>query len=555
MNLFTNSRVKICLGNLLANPHDGGASSHIKLARNLCLATLVSMCLAGCGPSRPVSPSRTATQASLANSSRRETRAAPQLSEAELAESATNFCADCHAMPLATSFPKRFWPREVQRGYDFYFASGRADLVVPQAIDMMRYFSDRAPEEIVLSKPEPLDVAAAARFVESQLSPPASSQAVAGASLQYFDWGAPFGKQLMLTDMRGGSIYSCRYQDNQFSALEAVASLDYPCRLTQCALDDDGKQGLLVADLGSFLPADHRLGSVVWLRRTTAETLDFASETILAECGRVADVHAADLDADGDTDVVVADFGWHETGRLVWLERIASGPATAASFKTHVLDQRAGTVEVCLVDMNHDNRLDIVALFAQEVESIKVFLNQGDSTFDNGTVLYAAPDPAYGSSGLQIQDLDRDGDMDVVYTNGDSFDSFEVKPHHAVHWLENLGQLKFVPHEIARLPGVHRASAVDLDQDGDLDIVASSFLPQDLRAHFPEGSQRSAIVWLENDGMQNFRVRPLQVDRCIHPALCVADFNADGKLDVAATNFYDDPHASPRPPVDVLLVK
>lgn len=184
-----------------------------------------------------------------------------------------------------------------------------------------------------------------------------------------------------------------------------------------------------------------------------------------------------------------------------------------------------------------------------------VFLNQGDSTFDNGTVLYAAPDPGYGSSGLQIQDLDQDGDLDIIYTNGDSFDSFEVKPHHAVHWLENLGQLKFAPHEIARLPGVHRAHAVDLDQDGDLDVVASSFLPRDLRTQFPKDTQPSAIAWLENDGLQNFRVRPIQVERCIHPALCIADFNKDGKPDLAAANFHEDPHSSPVPLVDVLLTK
>ncbi|MEO8269526.1 MAG: VCBS repeat-containing protein [Aureliella sp.] len=527
------------------------------LARELCLATVVSLCLLGCERSGQELESNTATEQKVLES-QSATSDASNLTDAQLVVSATDFCANCHAMPQATSFPKRFWPREVQRGFDFYFASGRADLVVPQAADMIRYFSDLAPEVIKLPMPEPLDAAAAARFVETQLSLPVSSQdnqAVAGASLQYFDWESPIGKRLMLADMRGGGIYSCSFEGNHFSPWETVASLSNPCRLTQCSLDDDGQLGLLVADLGSFLPADHRLGRVVWLRRTNSETLEFTSETVLAECGRVADVQAADLDADGDTDVVVADFGWHETGRLIWLERVTSGPATAASFTTHVLDQRAGTVEVCLVDMNDDGRLDIVSLIAQEFESIMVFLNQGDSSFDEGTTLYAAPDPAYGSSGMQIQDLDQDGDLDIVYTNGDSFDSFEVKPHHAVHWLENLGQLQFVPHSIARLPGVHRAVAVDLDDDSDLDIVASSFLPRDLRSHFPSGSQTSAIVWLENDGMQNFRVRPIQVDRCLHPALCVADFNDDGQLDMAVANFYEDAHASPSPLADILLAK
>ena len=527
------------------------------LARKLLLAMLIALGLAGCEGRRQNPEASAAPQESLRISgTTADVRST--VKDEKLVESATEFCANCHVMPPPSSFPKRCWPREVQRGFDFYFASGRADLAVPQAADMIRFFSGMAPDEIELAPPEPLDAVAASRFVETQLSQPAASQvsqAVAGASLHYFDWGAPIGQQLMLADMRGGGIYGCSYRDDQFSPWEILASLDNPCRLTQCSLDDDGKSGLLVADLGSFLPADHHSGRVVWLRQPGSLSLSFTSQVILAGCGRVADAQAADLDADGDTDVVVADFGWHETGRLLWLERISTGPATVASFKTHVLDQRPGTVEICLVDMNNDDRLDIVSLIAQEFESIMVFLNQGDSTFDNGTVLYAAPDPAYGSSGLQIQDLDQDGDLDIVYTNGDSFDSFEVKPHHAVHWLENLGQLKFAPHEIARLPGVHRARAVDLDQDGDLDVVASSFLPRDLRTQFPQDTQPSAIAWLENDGLQNFRVRPLQVERCIHPALCIADFNLDGKPDLAAANFHEDPHSSSVPLVDVLLTK
>lgn len=261
------------------------------------------------------------------------------------------------------------------------------------------------------------------------------------------------------------------------------------------------------------------------------------------------------MDGDGDTDIVVADFGWHETGRLLWLERIAAGPVTAASFRTHVLDQRPGPLEISLVDINNDGQLDIVSLIGQEYESVVAYLNQGNGTFSQHTTLFAAPDPAYGSSGIQLADLDQDGDLDIVYTNGDSFDSFEVKPHHAIHWLEHVGELKFVAHELTQLPGVHRALVVDWDRDHDLDIIACTFLPRELNSRFPADSQPIAIAALENDGSQNFHLRPLQVDRCIHPAICVADFNQDGKVDIAAANFHEYIHASPRDLMDVLLAK
>ncbi|RDJ93344.1 hypothetical protein B4Q13_22525, partial [Lacticaseibacillus rhamnosus] len=55
------------------------------------------------------------------------------------------------ALPHPGSFPKSAWYEEVQRGFDFYGASGRNDLKVPGFQTVVNYFQKDAPDEITLA--------------------------------------------------------------------------------------------------------------------------------------------------------------------------------------------------------------------------------------------------------------------------------------------------------------------------------------------------------------------------------------------------------------------
>jgi hypothetical protein len=454
-------------------------------------------------------------------------------------------------MPKPSSFSAKHWGREVQRGFDFYFASGRADLVVPKAAEIKQYFTSLAPTELELPKFMELDQDAQSRFDLSSLAGPPTSQAVAMASVSVIDLGQLLGASLVMADMRGGGVIALPLTQLAVGQTIPLAHLQNPCRVHAAQLEASGTTGLLVADLGSFLPADHQAGRVIYLRPTSQAGSPFETEVLLSGRGRVADVQAHDLDADGDLDIVVSDFGWHETGQLLWLERVVPGPAKADSFVAHVIDDRPGALESTVLDINLDGELDIVALISQEFEVIMAYLGDGRGGFQ-AHQLFSAEDPAFGSSGMHWLDVDRDGDVDCVLTNGDSFDSVEVKPYHSIHWLENRGHLEFVDHEIVRLPGVHEAVPCDLDGDQDIDIVAAAFLPRDLRSNLTQAPV--GVLWLENDGSQEFKPHALQVGKCQHPALCTADLNGDGKLDIALANFYEDT-ADIKPAVDLMYQK
>jgi hypothetical protein len=314
-----------------------------------------------------------------------------------------------------------------------------------------------------------------------------------------------------------------------------LADLHHPAAVRTCDLDANGVTDLVAADLGSFPPEDHDRGRVVWL----PDALGPAPRSpvpLLAGVGRVADVSVADFDGDGREDLVVAEFGWHKTGSIRLLtRREADDDGPALVFESIVLDDRSGAIHVPVADLNTDGRPDFVALFAQEHEIVVAFLNDGAGGFERETV-YDARDPSVGSSGIELVDLDRDGDLDVLYTNGDTFDSTIVKPYHGVRWLENTGEFPFRPHELTSLPGVHRALAGDLDGDGDLDIAACALLPANLLTDL-DPERCDALIWLEQTTPGQFERHVLERGAPRHAAMTLADLDGDGDLDLVSGVF------------------
>jgi hypothetical protein len=236
-------------------------------------------------------------------------------------------------------------------------------------------------------------------------------------------------------------------------------------------LDKDGKQDLIVADLGDFLPGDHEKGSVVWLRQTGP--LQFEKIPLVTRLARTADVQAADFDGDSDLDLVVAAFGWHTVGGVFVYENKTTD-WKQPKFEGYPVDARPGGIHVPIVDLDGDGKPDFVALVSQQYEHVVAYINRGAGKGFRPETLFRAVTPVWGSSGIQLVDLDKDGDLDLLMTNGDSLDDFTVRPFHGVRWFENEGSYPWKQHDLAVMPGVHRAQAADIDGDGDLDVLLTA---------------------------------------------------------------------------------
>jgi hypothetical protein len=388
------------------------------------------------------------------------------------------------------------------------------------------YFEARAPE--TLPAPAPWPAPETGRFERLLLSPPGAAPVPIVANTQLLDLDRDGKLEIVACDM-GHGLVLVGDPARRPGELREVAKVPNPVHAALADLDRDGLDDLLVADIGFFMPEDHEKGAVVWLRRRADGSYE---KHVLAEkLPRVSDVEAADFDGDGDLDLVVAAFGLYTRGGILLLENVTTDPKEPR-FEARTLDGRAGAIHVIPADLDGDGRSDFVALLAQQHETVLAFLNRGGGQFEKRTV-FAAPTPAWGSTGIDLVDFDGDGDRDVLMTNGETLDDPTVKPWHGVRWLENRGAFPFALHDLAALPGAYRARAADLDGDGDEDVAVAAFLPDPEHVH---GSLAS-LVWLEQTTAGAFARHTLQAGQLSHTSLDAGDVDGDGDVDLVTGNF------------------
>jgi hypothetical protein len=293
-------------------------------------------------------------------------------------------------------------------------------------------------------------------------------------------------------------------------------------------LDGDGDLDVVVSSMAVVFPNNDRIGTVFILENDG--THNFTTRTVLENTSRVVDARPADLNGDGRIDLVLAQFGYDQ-GEVAWLEQ--TGPW---EFRRHVLLELSGSINVCVADFNSDGKPDLAALLSQQWEEIYYFENTGGGRFTTKRV-WGSTNEDYGSSGLSVGDLNRDGRPDLLCSNGDGFGPAATpgpRPWHGVQWLENVGEGNFRYHRIHALPGAYSPVATDLDQDGAMDIVAT--------AAYSDWNNKNrnviSLMWLKNDGSMNFEPRVLARAPKDLITLAVGDLDGSGRPSLVTGGFY-----------------
>ena len=177
-----------------------------------------------------------------------------------------------------------------------------------------------------------------------------------------------------------------------------------------------------------------------------------------------------DLDGDGDEDIVISEFG-DLVGKLSLLVNTGEG-----EYDKRLLLNLPGTIRVIAKDMNMDGKTDLVALTAQGDEGITIFYQEDTLNFRAERVLRFSP--VYGTSWFDVLDYDQDGDDDLITVHGDNADkSYVHKPYHGLRIHLNDGNNQFDEAYFYPLYGATRVLARDFDQDGDMDFCLLATFP------------------------------------------------------------------------------
>jgi len=334
---------------------------------------------------------------------------------------------------------------------------------------------------------------------------------------------------VIVCDTRGNFV-SWIHQNPMGTFTEKILAEDIiaPAHVEVIDFDGDGDKDLMVGVLGMLFPNNDKIGSVVILENDGQ--YNFTKRIVAEKIARVSDVRAGDFDNDGDMDLAVAQFGYDD-GETRWIENLGNW-----KFESHILQYLSGPINVEIVDIDSDGDLDIISLVSQEWEEIYCFVNDGKGNF-KPNLLFGSSNQDYGSSGISLFDLDQDGDMDILYTNGDAFDYIppQGRPWHGVQWLENKGNLEFEFHRICSFTGATNVRAADIDNDGDIDLFAVSAF------NIWDSPESQSFIWLENDGNMNFIKREITRNPT-HLLVCEpGDFNNDGLVDAVTGGMHTYP--------------
>ena len=238
-------------------------------------------------------------------------------------------------------------------------------------------------------------------------------------------------------------------------------------------------------------------------------------------------VVAADLDGDGDVDVYVAtNYGANELLLNDGAAKFTSHAGGAATARTD------GTRGVVAADFDGDGDLDLYVCNGGGTKHNELLFNDGSATFTAATAATAGDAVAAAGGCCDRQswnaaaaDFDGDGDVDLYVTNDNAKNELLLNNGAGVFTVVTTGDA--VDDATDQSTG---AVAADFDGDGDVDLFVSSKNGAN-RLLLNDGDAKFAAA-LDDGGAAAFAPKTLQ-----SYGATAADLDNDGDSDIVVVNY------------------
>lgn len=250
---------------------------------------------------------------------------------------------------------------------------------------------------------------------------------------------------------------------------------------------------------------------------------------------------AGDIDNDGDDDLIIANVGFNElflndgNGFFSNASYLLPTPIPDAIYPFSII-----SINIDLADVDNDGDIDI--LVAQELPPVppfgpaglpnRIYIQQSDGTFTDETTSRFPADNIYATFRMFTEDLDNDGDLDIV--------EFNLGQNQV---LINDGNGFFTSETSTRLPirdDRTRSSVLgDIDGDGDSDMIVSN-----------SSNEQNRILVNDGNGFfvdETSTRLPVFFDTSSDAELFDIDFDGDLDLLFANSSLVPVPGGSPIP--------
>lgn len=306
-----------------------------------------------------------------------------------------------------------------------------------------------------------------------------------------------------------------------FGAQHVLATGATPYAVAAADIDGNGKPDLIVANFD-----DDTISVLTNTTTPGAATPNFAGPQVFAAGASPASVAAADVNGDGKSDLVIANYA--DTTVAVLLGTTAPGAATPGFAAPQPFATAAGTspYSVATSDINGDGKPDLVV--ANFSDTISVLLNT--------TAPGAAP-PSFGaqqafatgtnSASVTAAEINGDGKPDLVVAN---------LLNASISVLFNTTAAgattaSFAPQQaFATGSGPASVAAADVNGDGRLDLIVAN-------------SNNTISVLLNTTApgavIPGFAVQQTFAAGTTPASVAAVDVNGDGRPDLVVANFDD----------------